>query len=58
MISTAEEQEFLYNQGLANLKLEGMSLDAEQDRLARQYLAGEMSKQQLIQEALNYARSL
>lgn len=57
MIDKVEEQEFLYNQGLANLKLEGMSLDIEQDRLARQYLAGEISKQQLIQEALNYARS-
>lgn len=34
-----------------------MSLDAEQDRLARKYLAGEIGKQQLIQEALNYARS-
>lgn len=57
MRTTINEQNFLYDQGIANLKLEGMGFDAEQDVIARKYLSGEISKQQLIQEALQYARS-
>lgn len=49
--------ERVYKQGIANLKLEGMQWTAEQDKMARQYLSGEISKQQLIKEALQYARS-
>jgi len=51
------EQDFIYDQGIANLKLEGMDLDDQQDQIARKYISGEISRQQLIQEALQYARS-
>ena len=51
------EQDFIYDQGIANLKLEGMDLDDQQDQIARKYISGEISRHQLIQEALQYARS-
>lgn len=51
------DQNYLYEQGIANLKLEGMNIDLEQDKLARSYLAGSISKKDLIQKALDYARS-
>tara|TARA_A200000113_G_scaffold214899_1_gene218723 strand:+ start:1252 stop:1428 length:177 start_codon:yes stop_codon:yes gene_type:complete len=57
MKENINEQEYVYEQGIANLKLEGMHWTAEQDQMARQYLSGEISKQQLIKEALQYARS-
>ena len=57
MKQNVKEQDYLYEQGIANLRLEGMNLDSEQDRLARMYLAGELNKKQLLQEALEYARS-
>jgi hypothetical protein len=57
MKENTNEQEYVYEQGIANLKLEGMHWTAEQDQMARQYLSGAISKQQLIKEALQYARS-
>tara|TARA_A200000113_G_scaffold225042_1_gene244600 strand:- start:834 stop:1067 length:234 start_codon:yes stop_codon:yes gene_type:complete len=47
----------VYEQGIANLKLEGMHWTPEQDQMAREYLAGEIGKKELIQKALEYARS-
>ena len=57
MKENINEKEYAYEQGIANLKLEGMHWTAEQDQMARQYISGEISKQQLIKQALQYARS-
>ena len=47
----------VYEQGIANLKLEGMHWTPEQDQIAREYLSGQISKKELIQKATEYARS-
>tara|TARA_R110002072_G_scaffold73375_2_gene174842 strand:+ start:803 stop:979 length:177 start_codon:yes stop_codon:yes gene_type:complete len=52
-----KKQELTYRQGVANLKLEGMSLTAEQDQIARSYHAGKLTKQQMVKKALAYART-
>lgn len=57
MRSLSKKQELIYQQGVANLKLEGMSLTKEQDRIARNYQAGQLTRTELIKEALEYART-
>ena len=57
MQALSKKQEFIYQQGVANLKLEGMSLTSEQDRIARNYQTGQLTRAQLIKEALKYARA-
>lgn len=57
MQTLSKEQELIYQQGVANLKLEGMSLTSEQDRIARNYQSGQLTRAELIKEALEYART-
>ena len=57
MQALSKEQELIYQQGVANLKLEGMSLTSEQDRIARDYQSGQLTRAELIKEALEYART-
>ena len=57
MQALSKEQELIYQQGVANLKLEGMSLTSEQDRIARNYQSGLLTRAELIKEALEYART-
>ncbi len=57
MQALSKEQELIYQQGVANLKLEGMSLTSEQDRIARNYQSGQLTRAELIKEALEYART-
>lgn len=52
-----QTKKFIYSQGLANLRLEGLSLSKEQNRLAQDYQDGRLSKSELIKEALKYAQS-
>ena len=51
------QKEALYQQGIANLKLEGRGWTDEQDQIARSYLSGKINKQQLIEKALQYAKT-
>ncbi len=44
------------DQGLANLKLEGLSLSPEQYHIVERYKSGKISKDELIKEASAYAR--
>ena len=53
----SKKQEIVYRQGVANLKLEGMSLSEKQDRIARNYQTGRLTRPELIKEALRYART-
>ena len=57
MRALSKKQELIYQQGVANLKLEGLSLTSEQDRIARNYQSGQLTRAQLIKEALKYARA-
>lgn len=57
MQDISSDQEFIYAQGKANLALEGMHLSAEQDEIARNYQSGNITKDQMIQKALEYART-
>lgn len=57
MQDKATEQDYIYDQGIANLKLEGMSLTEEQESIAKRYQAGQLSRVELIKEALEYART-
>ncbi len=57
MQALSKKQKFIYQQGVANLKLEGMSLTSEQDRIARDYQSGQLTRAELIKEALEYART-
>jgi hypothetical protein len=47
----------VYRQGAANLALEGMSLSYTQNKLALLYQAGKITKTELIQKAIEHARS-
>ncbi len=49
--------DFIYEQGVANLKLEGMKLTKQQHNIARNYQSGKLTHRELISEALKYARS-
>lgn len=51
------EQENMFQQGIANLRLEGMGWTAKQDKIAREYISGQISKTELIKKALKYAKS-
>lgn len=51
------DHDYVYEQGIANLKLEGMHWTPEQDQIAREYLSGQISRKELIQKAIEYARS-
>ncbi len=44
------------DQGLANLKLEGLSLSSAQYRIVELYKSGKISKEELIKEAYAYAK--
>ena len=57
METLSKKQELIYQQGVANLKLEGMFLTSEQDRIAREYQSGQLTRAELIKEALEYART-
>lgn len=57
MKSLSKKQETVYKQGIANLKLEGMSLSEKQDRIARNYQTDQLTRPELIKEALGYART-
>ncbi len=47
----------LYYQGLANLKIEGMELTRAQHKIVLAYQSGKISRKELIEKALRYARS-
>lgn len=53
----SKKQKTVYEQGIANLRLEGMSLSEKQDRIARNYQTGHLTRSELIKEALGYART-
>lgn len=54
---TQQEQRFLYVQGLANLRLEGMTLKNSQHKIALAYQSGKISHAELLDKALAYART-
>ena len=52
-----QEKKFLYRQGLANLRIEGMVLHLKQHKLAMQYQAGTITHSEFLDKALAYART-
>lgn len=54
---SSKTKKFIYRQGLANLRLEGMTLEAQQHRMVLEYQNGKLSHRELIDKALAYARS-
>lgn len=57
MQNDVERNDYLYSQGIANLRLEGMSFSQDQDRIVKRYQSGKITKEILIKEAVAYARS-
>lgn len=57
MEKNTQNKDYLYSQGIANLKLEGMSLSRDQDHIVKRYHSGQISKESLIKEAAEYAKS-
>ena len=51
------KQKFIYTQGLANLALEAMTLNAEQNSIAQNYQTGQITKREMLKKALEYARA-
>lgn len=52
-----QKQRFLYTQGLANLRLEGMTLKNSQHKIALAYQSGKISHTEFLDKALAYART-
>lgn len=52
-----QEQRFLYAQGIANLRLEGMALKTSQHKIALSYQSGKISHSEFLDKAIAYARS-
>lgn len=52
-----QDQRFLYIQGLANLRLEGMVLKTSQHKIALAYQSGKITHTEFLDKALAYARS-
>lgn len=50
-------KKFLYRQGVASLRLEGVALKTGQHRIAMSYQSGKISHREFIDKALAYARS-
>ncbi|HOO50201.1 MAG TPA: antitoxin VbhA family protein [Alphaproteobacteria bacterium] len=57
MPDNTHENNYLYSQGIANLGLEGLSFSKEQDHIVKRYKSGQITKNDLIKEAIVYARS-
>lgn len=57
MQNNTPKSDYLYSQGIANLRLEGMSLSQDQDRIVKRYQSGKITKEALVKEAVAYARS-
>jgi hypothetical protein len=57
MQNNTQKSDYLYSQGIANLRLEGMSLSQDQDRIVKRYQSGKITKEALVKEAVAYARS-
>lgn len=57
MQSNTQKSDFLYSQGIANLRLEGMSFSQDQDHIVKRYQSGKITKEALVKEAVAYARS-
>lgn len=56
MQNKIQKNDYLYSQGIANLRLEGMSFSQDQDRIVKRYQSGKITKDDLIKEAVAYAR--
>lgn len=52
-----EDKKFLYRQGVASLRIEGMSLELKQHKMALEYHSGKISHKELIDKAIAYART-
>lgn len=57
MQNNVQKNDYLYSQGIANLRLEGMSFSKGQDRIVKSYQSGKLTKEALIKEAIAYARN-
>lgn len=57
MQSKTQENDYLYSQGIANLRLEGLSFSQDQDRIVKRYQSGKITKEALVKEAVAYARN-
>ena len=57
MKKSGPKEKFVYEQGVANLRLEGMRLSLTQHKLVRNFQSGKISRAELVEQALAYART-
>jgi len=55
--ASKEDKKFIYRQGVANLRIEGMPMTRAQHRLAMNYQDGKLTHREFVEQALAYARS-
>ncbi len=52
-----QKKKSLYRQGMASLRLEGMTLEARQHRMILEYQSGKLTHGDFVAKALAYART-